>query len=626
MNKSHNGTAAGHDQQHQHQHGHEHEHEHEHVPLNLADAAAAAAAAAAAVDISSFAIDPSLSVDLFADPTASVHDAFHHHDGEHGDGHEPTQEDIHAVIQASLEAQVRANEQQANAHHDNSTTSMFDGAQVDDGGQEHDQAIASGSGSHATLATASEDPQGHAAIFDAKPGEEHQPITDPVLHLAPFNKPSRDENTPHPEYYLFASREKFTQWLEAESSWCHYVQRRTTTPDKRSAERFQARIRAHNRQLESMTPDERAAAPPLKTRRRNRVSPVLEKVTFTCHHAGSYESKHSSTLPKEKLRLNTKKSVKCACASRVVLSEMNGGECKVVFHWKHEGHDPFSDEDTQGGRLPKAIDVWLNRQIEADKTLDDIRKVLMMPEEDKQAYLTRVQADPTSLDPDMPPPLAMVMQVKYPDIYNRYRKLKGPVKENKVLKGANGSESGVKRTASGTTKAGHGGRRRGANETGSSAETGTGTASSSSTPGPSDLVSDADNNRQSGVADAQQILDPSLVSHHQHQNHKFESNSTNDNTDTLGVTQPDFSSISLGSGMTGPHEGLARALLELPSSGGLRDEDGNEMSLEEAMRRMAEGVQHGVHDVDGDGGVLDGDLGVGVDVDVDVDVDGMGMQ
>ena len=87
-----------------------------------------------------------------------------------------------------------------------------------------------------------------------------------------------------------------------------------------------------------MDPDQQAVAPPLKRRRRNRTSAVKEKVTYTCHHAGTYSPKHSEDLPATKLRLNTKQSVKCSCSSRIVLTEIESGECQVMYYWRHEGH------------------------------------------------------------------------------------------------------------------------------------------------------------------------------------------------------------------------------------------------------------------------------------------------
>ena len=68
---------------------------------------------------------------------------------------------------------------------------------------------------------------------------------------------------------------------------------------------------------------------------------MIEKITYTCHHAGKYSSKHSSDLPQNKLRLNTKPSVKCNCPARVVLTEVEGGACKVQYFWKHDGHGGF---------------------------------------------------------------------------------------------------------------------------------------------------------------------------------------------------------------------------------------------------------------------------------------------
>jgi hypothetical protein len=91
-----------------------------------------------------------------------------------------------------------------------------------------------------------------------------------------------------------------------------------------------------------MTPEEAATVPPLKRRRRNRTSAVVEKITFTCHHAGNYSSKHSENIPAARLRMNTKASVKCSCSSRIVLTEMEGGECQAMYYWRHEGHGESS--------------------------------------------------------------------------------------------------------------------------------------------------------------------------------------------------------------------------------------------------------------------------------------------
>ena len=74
-------------------------------------------------------------------------------------------------------------------------------------------------------------------------------IRNPVSHMAPFIRPQRGDDTPHPEQLLFKARGDFEEWLGGESSWCHYVQRRVTNPEKRAEERLKARLRAHDRIL-----------------------------------------------------------------------------------------------------------------------------------------------------------------------------------------------------------------------------------------------------------------------------------------------------------------------------------------------------------------------------------------
>ncbi|EIW72270.1 hypothetical protein M231_04954 [Tremella mesenterica] len=253
-------------------------------------------------------------------------------------------------------------------------------------------------------------------------------IRHPRVYMAPYDRPERGDDTPHPVKYAFDTRAEFQVWFEGESSWCHYVQRRKTNPEKRAEERMKTRVKNYEKNLAALPPEEAVTAPPLKRRRRNRTSPVIEKLTYTCHHAGKYESKHSDQLPADKLRMNTKKSVKCNCTSRIVMSELQDGECNVTYYWKHDGHDPFAEEQREGGRLPKILDDWLIAQVNAGKDTESIMKLLQMSDEEKQDF--------SKLE-DLPPPLLTNFKIKYPDVYNRYRKLKGPIKGTRTTRRTN---------------------------------------------------------------------------------------------------------------------------------------------------------------------------------------------
>jgi len=46
--------------------------------------------------------------------------------------------------------------------------------------------------------------------------------------------------------------------------------------------------------------------------------------------------------------------------------------------------DPFASEELEAGRLPKVVDDWLNDQIRAGLTVDEIRRKLEFTEEDKE--------------------------------------------------------------------------------------------------------------------------------------------------------------------------------------------------------------------------------------------------
>ena len=179
----------------------------EHHPLSLADV----------THQHEYHLDPDLHHDhrdLFL-PEGEIHDDIHHHvkvdaDDGSGEAHQAHLGSEHGIDDAAVSA-IKASLSQAQAQ-------VL--AQAVDAGQRGDQT-----------------------------GDESNPTIDPIPHLAPFSKGERDENTPHPEYITFTTREAFDKWLTGESSWCHFVQRRTTTPEKRAEERMKARLRAHEKML-----------------------------------------------------------------------------------------------------------------------------------------------------------------------------------------------------------------------------------------------------------------------------------------------------------------------------------------------------------------------------------------
>ena len=90
-----------------------------------------------------------------------------------------------------------------------------------------------------------------SAAAAGRTGDEDAPTVNPPVHHAPYSRQMRDESTPHPEHIQFNNRAMFEEWLEGERSWCHLVQRRTTTPEKRAEERIKARIKAHEKMIAS---------------------------------------------------------------------------------------------------------------------------------------------------------------------------------------------------------------------------------------------------------------------------------------------------------------------------------------------------------------------------------------
>jgi hypothetical protein len=150
-----------------------------------------------------------------------------------------------SAIKASL-SQAQA---QAHAHsHANDTAA---------GNNEHVDATTPGNVNEhehldPSLADAGRD--GHHNVA-GRTGDEESPTVNPPVHHAPYSRQVRDESMPHPEHIQFDNRTMFEEWLEGERSWCHLVQRRTTTPEKRAEERIKARIKAHEKMIASGSDD-----------------------------------------------------------------------------------------------------------------------------------------------------------------------------------------------------------------------------------------------------------------------------------------------------------------------------------------------------------------------------------
>lgn len=134
-----------------------------------------------------------------------------------------------------------------NAHRDDVTT--LDDAAVSAIKASLSQAQAASRAQDTVEATTINTQANGDGLTDHRRGSEENPVINPELHVAPYSREVRDDDTPLPQHLTFQTRTMFDEWLEAECSWCHFVQRRTTTPEKRAEERVKGRIKAHEKLL-----------------------------------------------------------------------------------------------------------------------------------------------------------------------------------------------------------------------------------------------------------------------------------------------------------------------------------------------------------------------------------------
>lgn len=197
---------------------------------------------------------------------ANVDDYLHHQDLflPHDDDQGPTPHEIDAAItnasNSMLEEHNSSSLEQAAGHHGHNDLdtshhdhdenghaidpSLMDDLQHQQGQDDSDNQ----NNAQAASSSRASNPKNHTLPYKRRILSEDA-VHNPSTNLAPFIKPQRQEDSPHPEQIYFAARDDFEEWLKGESSWCHYVQRRVTNPEKRADERLKARIRAHERAL-----------------------------------------------------------------------------------------------------------------------------------------------------------------------------------------------------------------------------------------------------------------------------------------------------------------------------------------------------------------------------------------
>lgn len=178
---------------------------------------------------------------------ANVDDYLHHQDLflPHGDG--PTPHEIDAAITNASNSLLQEHDSSsldhAGHHHD------FDTSHIDENGHAIDPSLMDQSPSPAIGQGSTSANQRNTTIPYKRRILSDDAVQNPATNLAPFIKPQRQEDSAHPELIYFAARSEFEEWLKGESSWCHYVQRRVTNPEKRAEERLKARVRAHDRAI-----------------------------------------------------------------------------------------------------------------------------------------------------------------------------------------------------------------------------------------------------------------------------------------------------------------------------------------------------------------------------------------
>ncbi|KAI7860274.1 hypothetical protein BDC45DRAFT_431092, partial [Circinella umbellata] len=55
---------------------------------------------------------------------------------------------------------------------------------------------------------------------------------------------------------------------------------------------------------------------------------------------------------------------------------------EVMYHWTHDGHNPFSDQDIKKSRLPLDVKNWIEKHVEEKKDWREMRDLLQLSNEE----------------------------------------------------------------------------------------------------------------------------------------------------------------------------------------------------------------------------------------------------
>ncbi|KAI7847515.1 hypothetical protein BDC45DRAFT_451693 [Circinella umbellata] len=68
-----------------------------------------------------------------------------------------------------------------------------------------------------------------------------------------------------------------------------------------------------------------------------------------------------------------------------------------MYHWTHDGHNPFSEQDIKESRLPFDVKNWIEKHVEEKKDWRGIKDLLQLSNEEMNEFENEINVDPNVL-------------------------------------------------------------------------------------------------------------------------------------------------------------------------------------------------------------------------------------